>query len=205
MTRVMKGSGSKAGNPKLVCTRAKIGAGCEYHAIDLPNLERVIREGLTRVLEDAPSGDASIDAEVQALVAELEGVEAGISALIDELIERGRSPALSSAIAPQGAQGFHRGQAAGGPLPSVCRLPSVPRAPSRGASRRPRRAGGHAQRQATVGRHGKLDRRRQAKLYHLSLSGGAFGERIELSVARGLTSCEDKRCGRRTKSQRCCG
>ena len=29
-----------------------------------------------------------------------------------------------------------------------------------------------------VGRHGKLDRRRQAKLYRLSLSGGAFGERI---------------------------
>jgi hypothetical protein len=101
MTRVMKGQGPKGGKPKLVCTRAKAGAGCEYHALDLPEIERAIREGLDRVLEEAPSGNAAADAEVEALRQELERTDAGISALIDELRERGRSPALSVALAEE--------------------------------------------------------------------------------------------------------
>jgi DNA invertase Pin-like site-specific DNA recombinase len=103
MTRVFKGSGPKGGNPKLVCTRAKVGAGCEYAALDLPALERAIREGLPRVLDQAPSGDTSIDIEVEALRFELENAETGLSNLIDELASRERSPALSAAIAEQEA------------------------------------------------------------------------------------------------------
>jgi DNA invertase Pin-like site-specific DNA recombinase len=98
MTRVFKGSGPKGGKPKLVCTRAKTGAGCQYVALDLPSLETAIREGLPQVLDSAPSGDPSIDAEVDSLRYELENVEAGLSHLIDELQDRGRSPALSAAI-----------------------------------------------------------------------------------------------------------
>ena len=103
MTRVMKGTATKGGRPKLVCTRAKVGAGCQYVTIDLPSLEQAIREGLPRVLDSAPSGDPSIDAEVDSLRHELEGFEAGLSHLIDELQDRGRSPALSTAIAHQEA------------------------------------------------------------------------------------------------------
>jgi DNA invertase Pin-like site-specific DNA recombinase len=103
MTRVFKGSGPKGGRPKLVCTRAKVGAGCQYVALDLPALETVIREGLPRVLDQVPSGDASIDTEVEALRFELENAETGLFALIDELASRGRSPALSAAIAEQEA------------------------------------------------------------------------------------------------------
>jgi DNA invertase Pin-like site-specific DNA recombinase len=105
MTRVMKGTGPKGGRPKLVCTRAKSGAGCQYVALDLETIERTLREGLPRILEEAPSGDANVDAEVDALRSELENVEAGLSALIDELTERGgRSPALSAALAAQEAR-----------------------------------------------------------------------------------------------------
>jgi DNA invertase Pin-like site-specific DNA recombinase len=101
MTRVYKGP--NGGTPKLVCTRAKVGAGCQYVAIDLPNLETAIREGLPRILDSAPSGDPSIDAEVDNLRHELEGFEAGLSHLIDELQDRGRSSALSTAIIEQEA------------------------------------------------------------------------------------------------------
>jgi hypothetical protein len=103
MTRVFKGSGPKGGNPKLVCTRAKVGAGCQYVTIDLPTLDAAIREGLPSILSSAPSGDPSIDAEVDSLRYELENVEAGLSHLIDELQDRGRSPALSAAIIEQEA------------------------------------------------------------------------------------------------------
>ena len=99
MTRVMKGSGKKDGHPKLVCVRAKQGAGCQYVTIDLPSLETAIREGLPKVIAEAPSGDPAVDLEVDRLRVELEGVEAGLSHLIDELADRGRSPALSAAIA----------------------------------------------------------------------------------------------------------
>ena len=103
MTRVFKGSGPKGGKPKLVCVRAKQGAGCQYVTIDLPTLDAAIREGLPKVLDSAPSGDPSIDAEVDSLRYELEGIEAGLSHLIDELQDRGRSPALSVAIIEQEA------------------------------------------------------------------------------------------------------
>ncbi len=96
MTRVMKGNGPKGGKPKLICTRAKRGAGCEYHAIDLPTLERALREGLGRVLEDAPSADEAVDAEVRSSAHDLEAIE---TPHFGELMERGRSPALSSALA----------------------------------------------------------------------------------------------------------
>jgi DNA invertase Pin-like site-specific DNA recombinase len=98
MTRVMKGSSRKGGRPKLVCTKAKVGAGCQYVALDLPSLEKAIRDGLPKVLDGAPSGDPSVDADVDRLRAELGNVEAGLSAVIDELQERGRSPALSAAL-----------------------------------------------------------------------------------------------------------
>ena len=57
MTRVFKGSGPKGGRPKLVCTRAKTGAGCQYVALNLETLEQAIREGLPRLIDEAPSGD----------------------------------------------------------------------------------------------------------------------------------------------------
>jgi hypothetical protein len=72
-------------------------------ALDLPSLETAIRVGLLRVLDSAPSGDPSIDAEVDSLRYELEGFEASLSHLIDELQDRGRSSALSTAIIEQEA------------------------------------------------------------------------------------------------------
>jgi DNA invertase Pin-like site-specific DNA recombinase len=101
MTRVFKGSGPKGGRPKLVCTRAKTGAGCKYVALDLETLEQAIREGLPRLIDEAPSGDPHIDAEVDRLRYEVEIAEDGLSALIEELTTRGRSPVLSRALVEQ--------------------------------------------------------------------------------------------------------
>jgi hypothetical protein len=112
MTRVMKGSGPKGGRPRLVCTRAKVGAGCQYVALDLVNVETALREGLARILNEAPSGDDKVDAEVDALRAELERTEAGLSILIDELVERGRFPCpLHRSGRPRSPQGRAGGQA----------------------------------------------------------------------------------------------
>ena len=101
MTRVFKGSGPKGGRPKLVCTRAKTGAGCQYVALNLETLEQAIREGLPRLIDEAPSGDPQIDAEVDRLRYEVEIAEDGLSALIEELTTRGRSPVLSRALVEQ--------------------------------------------------------------------------------------------------------
>ena len=87
-------SGPKGGKAKLVCLRAKPGAGCQYAALDLASLETAIREGLPQLLDSAPSGDPAVDAAVDLLRHELENVEAGLSHLIDELQDRGRSSAL---------------------------------------------------------------------------------------------------------------
>lgn len=47
MTRVVKGSGAKSGRPRLVCTRAKVGAGCRYKAVP----QHEVEDGLLRNLD----------------------------------------------------------------------------------------------------------------------------------------------------------
>lgn len=42
MTRVMKGSSPRAGRPKLVCTKAKAGAGCRYRTVPIADLEAAL-------------------------------------------------------------------------------------------------------------------------------------------------------------------
>ena len=46
MTRVSKGSRKKAGKPYLVCSRAKMGAGCKYSAVPQEMVESLLKSAL---------------------------------------------------------------------------------------------------------------------------------------------------------------
>lgn len=85
MTRVSKGSRAKAGAPKLVCTRAKVGAGCEYHSVPLPMVEAAILSKPWFAVRDIPAGQAGGDLDREAL--SLENNIAGTVEHMTELAE----------------------------------------------------------------------------------------------------------------------
>ncbi len=81
MTRVMKGTTRKPGNPKLVCTAAKAGAAAHaYRSISLEGLEDVFLDKWQSLLAAVPVGDAGGQ-----LDAECANLEAAISVGEDEL------------------------------------------------------------------------------------------------------------------------
>jgi DNA invertase Pin-like site-specific DNA recombinase len=41
----------------LICVRAKVGAGCRYHAVRYPEVETAIVSGVGKIVYDCPSGD----------------------------------------------------------------------------------------------------------------------------------------------------
>ncbi|MFC5586652.1 recombinase family protein [Nitratireductor kimnyeongensis] len=93
MTRVNKGR--SGGTPSLVCTSAKAGAGCTYHAVKLSLVESAIRRaGNTQFVFEVPSGDPLIDERLNMLNREFDGVGAAINNLLEEIEEGGSSPAL---------------------------------------------------------------------------------------------------------------
>lgn len=103
MTRVMKGSNPrKAGRPKLVCTKAKAGAGCTYHAVRLPDVERALIENAAQ-LRKPPIAENTLAGEVDAADDELCRVGKQIEALVNS-IERKPSEALSRRLAEREAQ-----------------------------------------------------------------------------------------------------
>jgi len=62
MTRVNKGDPKKAGKPKLVCSRAKIGAASHpYRSVSLPMLEEAVVAKWQSLLVDVPAGAAGGD------------------------------------------------------------------------------------------------------------------------------------------------
>lgn len=97
MTRVMKGSGPKAGRPKLVCTRAKTGAGCQYHAVDLGHAEYALVRDAARLVATAPSGDTSVDDRLSSVEAALNVLDDQIENLVNAL-SAGPSMALSARL-----------------------------------------------------------------------------------------------------------
>ncbi|MCO1460191.1 recombinase family protein [Burkholderia multivorans] len=64
MTRVTKGP--NGGRPKLVCTKAKAGAGCQYHAVTLDNVEEAIVANASYITGNVPSGREGLDDELDA-------------------------------------------------------------------------------------------------------------------------------------------
>lgn len=90
MVRVQKGARSL---PKLVCSRAKTGGGCEYRTANMSDIEWSVRGGLRELARTYPSPDVDVDQKAR----EVRAIEDELGILIDELIQHGRSPALTAA------------------------------------------------------------------------------------------------------------
>jgi len=102
MTRVMKGDSKKAGSPKLVCVKAKAGAGCTYHTVRLPDIEAALVSNAA-ALRAPPIPESALAADIEATDGELYQVNKQIEELVDA-IERNASPSLSQRLAEREAQ-----------------------------------------------------------------------------------------------------
>lgn len=104
MTRVYKGARAKAGSPKLVCTRAKVGAADHpYHSVDLGQLHEAFLAKWEAIPADVPAGDqsANLDRDYRDLIG-------SISAAEDELADidrrHGDRPSQSARIRRQAVE-----------------------------------------------------------------------------------------------------
>lgn len=95
MTRVTKGP--RGGTPKLVCTKAKAGAGCRYHAVRLSDVESAFVSNVM-ALRKPPIAEGDLAADIDATDEQLYYVHKQIEELVDA-IERKASPALSQRLA----------------------------------------------------------------------------------------------------------
>lgn len=93
MTRVTKGSGDKAGQPYLVCTRAKSGSGCDYKAVHYSRIEDALIHNAAEIVSRAPVGTkgGELDRELENVEAALDNTEDAITYLLD-FIEGGGEP-----------------------------------------------------------------------------------------------------------------
>lgn len=96
MTRVMKGR--KGGRPKLVCTRAKAGAGCQYQAVALDAVEDAIVSNAGFLAGTAPSGSSDLDEVWVSLETGLEATQEQIENLIDAIAIGNNSPTLKERL-----------------------------------------------------------------------------------------------------------
>ncbi len=87
MTLANKGSGRKGGRPKLVCTKAKSGAGCQYRTVDYGRVEAAMLFQTDRLIGEAPLGDASpeLDEKIDGLQAAIFVTEDRLEQLLDDL------------------------------------------------------------------------------------------------------------------------
>lgn len=102
MTRVWKGAKARA-VPRLVCVRAKQGAGCKYVTVRLPDIERTLQTKAAHILATLPSADAGIEAGLQDAQAALDAMESTLADLV-ELATRRPSDALGKRIADYEAE-----------------------------------------------------------------------------------------------------
>jgi DNA invertase Pin-like site-specific DNA recombinase len=85
MTRVSKGARKRAGKPYLVCSRAKVGAGCKYVAHPLVPIEAAVKTGI-------PYINHSLGFYRQVKVKELKAIEAQIQKAMNLLLVTNRPP-----------------------------------------------------------------------------------------------------------------
>lgn len=98
MTRVNKGQSTKQGKPYLVCTRAKIGAGCEYKQVRLEAVETSIFEHVEELLARLPSPTEGLQERWEDLVTQGGVVDDEIEKLVEAIAEAGHSKALLSRL-----------------------------------------------------------------------------------------------------------
>lgn len=98
MTRVTKGSGKKAGQPFLVCVKAKTGAGCSYRTVKISDVEHALRVNAQEIPSGRPSGDEDLRQQIDAVDHELYETGVLIEDAVDLLLTR-KSAALSKRLA----------------------------------------------------------------------------------------------------------
>jgi DNA invertase Pin-like site-specific DNA recombinase len=102
MTRVAKGNRSK---PSYVCTRAKIGAGCEYKSVRCDVVQEALLRllpGVLRNLEGATGGDEGLDDAIEKATEAVDHLHDRIGVLLDNLSYE-QSPALRKRLAEREA------------------------------------------------------------------------------------------------------
>jgi DNA invertase Pin-like site-specific DNA recombinase len=84
----------------LVCTKAKAGAGCEYHAVPYETVEQGILKGVDKVEHECPTGNPEMDAVGH----QIDAMDEQVSVLQDEVgrlvtyAGRSRSPAIAQQV-----------------------------------------------------------------------------------------------------------
>jgi hypothetical protein len=105
MIRVNKGSGGKSGKPYLVCSKAKVGAGCTYRAVGLENVEWNIRQSYRELSEALLSeGDEGLAKEVTDLDAQTLALADELENIADAIAKVGHSPLLARRLREAQAQ-----------------------------------------------------------------------------------------------------
>jgi DNA invertase Pin-like site-specific DNA recombinase len=92
MTRVNKGT--KGGRPYLICTRAKVGAGCEYRAVRLDAVEESIIGSPATLWATLPSPDAELQERWERLTVNEDVLVDEVERLVTAISEAGHSTAL---------------------------------------------------------------------------------------------------------------
>ena len=77
MTSVNKGNGSKV---SLVCAAAKIGAGCNYHAVRLHDVETAFLDAADDLSRHVPTGNSKLDDELREAWDAIESLSCGLDA-----------------------------------------------------------------------------------------------------------------------------
>ena len=80
MTRVTKGA-KKGGRPRLVCTRAKNGAGCKYVGVYCDLVETAILENVDWLAAVAPVSDEGVDRDAENAARTVEAIESRLEEL----------------------------------------------------------------------------------------------------------------------------
>lgn len=94
MTRINKGAGSKGGKPFLVCSRAKVGAGCEYKQVQLEDVEYAILNQVDEFLAQLPSPNQRLHGRWEELVTHQAVVSEEIDKVVAAIAQAGHSKAL---------------------------------------------------------------------------------------------------------------
>lgn len=104
MTRINKGAGPKQVKPYLVCSRAKVGAGCEYKQVRLENIEHAIAHHVEEFWGGLPSPDTALQIKWEELLVQRDVLLEEIDRLVEAVARSGHSQALLQRLRETEAQ-----------------------------------------------------------------------------------------------------
>lgn len=93
MQRVNKG-GKKGGNPFLVCSKAKVGAGCDYRTVAVCDVQDAVISKAQLLLAAVPSPVEDLQDEWQSLSLQADAIEENLERIVSAIAAAGHSKAL---------------------------------------------------------------------------------------------------------------